>query len=456
MRTFLIHRPLVVSALGLLLGVAAMRSLFASVLLLALLVFMQNLRSAVVCAVAFVLGFVLSPPSPQVLASRQWVDLDATVATVPLLYPTETVAEISIGQTRLMVSAPLGAHLVLGERIHVRGVAKPLSEGSQYLSNRGIVGRIAPTSISVIGEAPWICRTGEAWRESFSAFCEQWLPPQAAAETEAVCFNVSAALDPSSRQSLTRSGTVHVVSASGLHVGLIALLLFWSLALLPIPRWAQVVILSGVLAVYCVASGLHPPVLRASITAIVLAAAYLFRREPDMISALALAAVIQILWDPRAAFDPGFQISFVVVAAFALFSLRSGEAKRTSRERLLQSVSNGLKGTALATAASAPLAAYSFGTVSFTSIFANLALILVLPVMVVAAMLAHLLSYWIAPLGVGLMVGLVGPLAGWLGLVTDKLGGEWAATSVPAFSGYWLLLAYGLVLLLWRPRVRPA
>lgn len=115
-----------------------------------------------------------------------------------------------------------------------------------------------------------------------------------------------------------------------------------------------------------------------------------------------------------------------------------------------------LKGTVLATLVSAPLAAYSFGAVSFTSLFASLSIVVVLPVLVVGAMVAHLVSFICAPLGVGLMDGLVGPLAGWLGFATDNLGGEWAALSVPAFSGYWLLLVYGVLLFTWRPRLRPA
>ncbi len=354
------------------------------------------------------------------------------------------------------MSAPADSDLVLGERIRVRGVAKPLSEGSMPLASRGIVGRITPVSIQVLHEAPWICRAGEAWRDSFASFCQKWLAPQAAAETEAVCFNISSALDPASRQALTRSGTIHIVSASGLHVGLIALVLFGVLSLFPIPRAAQLALLASVLVLYAVASGLHPPVVRASIMAIVLAGAYLVRREPDMLSALALAAIVQLLWTPRALFEPGFQISFVVVTAFALFAFRSSRKKRSAREQIRERAKNVLKGTALATLASAPLAAYSFGAVSFTSIFANLGIAIVLPFLVVTAMAAHLISFIIAPLGVGLMVGFVGPLAGWLDFTASRMGSEWAAISVPAFSGYWLLLTYGLLFFIWRPRLRPA
>ena len=445
-----------VAAVGLILGVAAVQNWLACALLACIVVALMHLRSGLICAAAFALGCLISPAPSQSLAEQQWVDLDATVASVPLTYPTESVSEISSGSDRLMMSAPADSRLVLGERIRVRGLARPLGEGSLPLANRGIVGRITPVSIQVLAKAPWICQIGEAWRDSFAAFCQKWLPPQAAAETEAVCFNISSALDPGSRQALTRSGTVHIVSASGLHVGLIALVLFGLLSLFPIPRIGQLTILASVLALYAVASGLHPPVVRASIMAIILASAFLVWREPDMFSALALAAIVQLLWTPRALFDPGFQISFVVVGAFALFAFHSSRSKRSDREQIAERGKNIVKGTALATLASAPLAAYSFGTVSFTSIFANLGIVFVLPFLVVTAMAAHLLSFILAPLAVGLMVGLVGPLAGWLGFATDHLGGEWAAISVPAFSGYWLLLIYGLLLFLWRPRLRPA
>jgi competence protein ComEC len=271
-----------------------------------------------------------------------------------------------------------------------------------------------------------------------------------------VCFNVDSALDPASRDALSRSGTVHVVSASGLHVGLLAAALLAILGRLPIPRWSQLSVLAFVLVLFAVASGLNPPVIRTCVMALILSTAYLLKREPDMLSALGIAAVVQMLWDPRAIFDPGFQLSFTLIGAFALFASRAGTVRESFRAQLVNKGREGLRQGVVATAGAAPLVAYTFGLVSFTSVVSNLLLALALPVMVVGAMLAHLVSFVVPALGVGLMVGLVGPLAGWLYFVAEHMGGEWAALSVPAFSGYWVLLAYAVMIAAWRPRLRPA
>jgi len=189
---------------------------------------------------------------------------------------------------------------------------------------------------------------------------------------------------------------------------------------------------------------------------ITLSAAFLARREPDILSAVALAVIVQLLWDPTAIYDAGFQLTFVVLAAVGLFGTvpkHSGKAlPKQTRDRMLFH----LKRSALVIFIAAPIAAYDFGTVSITSLFANALSIVAIPFLVGAAMVAHLISFLSAAISTGIMVALVGPLSGWLLFITDRLGGGWSALSVPAFSGYWLLLVYGLMLLIWRMRLRPA
>lgn len=456
LRDEIIYRPALAFAIGLILGIAAIENLVAALLLATFLLLVRHGKTVAIAAAGFALGAVLAPRQPAPLLQPTWIDGTAAVVSVPRLYPSQSTCQVQAGNLRLSMAVPRDQGLSLQDRIHLRGLAKPLPEGADRLLRRGIVGSIRPVSIVVDQPGPWIFRAGVTWRDSFARFCERWLPPQAAAAAEAVCFNVDTALDDETKDSLSRSGTVHIVSASGLHVAVLAVALMWLLSRVPIPRNWQLVGLAAFLAMYAVASGLHAPVIRAALMALVLCSAYLFRREPDLLSALAFAAVANLIWDPSAMQDPGFQLSFTVVGAFSLFRIHRRPSPPHSFQRLQDAAWSGLRQTGLASAAAAPLVAYSFGTLSLTSIAANLLLAFSIPVLVVGAMGAHLLNFVLPSVATGIMVAVVGPMCGWLFFVTDSLGKPWAALTVPEFSGYWVLLAYGLMLSVWSVRLRPA
>ncbi len=456
MRQMLSHRPLVLVAAGLVLGILAIQNWAAALLLLLLLLLLRELRACLICVLAFLVGAIITPATTHVIFPKQWIDSDARVLSVPKLYPTEKVALVQVGDNKLMLSCPNDVPLQLGQVIHIHAEAKPLDDTSNRLADRGIFGRIRANRILIVKNAPWIDRIGQAWRDSFVAFADETLPSKAAAAVEAVCFDVQSRLDANDREAFVRAGTVHAISASGLHVGVLVLLLFGIMSFFPIPRWVQLSVVALSLLLYCIASGLHPPVLRASIVSITLAAAFWFRREPDFLSAIGLAAVVQLLWDPTTVYDAGFQLTFVVLAAVALFSSTKSSPGKALSSQAKERFRYHLSRAALVAVVAAPLAAYDFGTVSLTSLGSNILAVIVLPVLVSSAIIAHLISFLSAAIATGIIVAVVEPLSGWLLFVTDRLGADWAAINVPAFSGYWVLLIYGLMLVVWRLRLRPS
>lgn len=451
------QRPLVLVAAGLAIGVAAHYNALVVLLLLAGFATFRDLRIGGILVTSFAVGAIVGGPQAKPLLERTWVDSEAVVVSVPRNYPASTTCEIAIDSNRLLMTAPLGERFVLGDRLRVRGVARPFREGTEGKRLlRHVVGRIRPLSIDRLGSGPWIYGLGAAWRESFVAFCERTLSPRVAAAIEAVCFNVDTALDPEDLDAMRRSGTIHVVSASGLHVAILAGALALVLSATPVPRPAQIAILLLVLGVYAAATGMRPPILRAGMMALALAPAYLVRREPDALSAIAFAASVQMVFDPTSIHDIGFQLSFLVVAALVLFSPEMRNLSASPWRRAFDWTGHKLQQGLVATLAAAPLVAYHFGLVSLTSLPANLLLALSIPVMVLGGLAAHTLSLVVPAVGVGIMVALVDPMAKWLYVVLEWFGGEWAAASIPTFSGYWVALAYALALAVWRPRLRPA
>lgn len=123
---------------------------------------------------------------------------------------------------------------------------------------------------------------------------------------------------------LLASGTNHLVAISGLHVGLVAgLLFFLVLALwrrcpgcclrLAAPKAAAVAALLAGFA-YAALAGFSIPTQRAMLMLLVVLGARLWQRPLAPLRALALALWLVLLWQPLAVLAAGFWLSFAAVA----------------------------------------------------------------------------------------------------------------------------------------------
>jgi competence protein ComEC len=132
---------------------------------------------------------------------------------------------------------------------------------------------------------------------------------------EGIVLGDSAALSPGLKQDFQASGLYHILAVSGQNVVLVAagaLMLAW---LLGISRWiGELGALAGI-GGYVLAVGPQPSVIRAGIAGGLASLAWLTGRLRDAWQALLIAAVALLAWNPYELYDPGFQLSFVAVAA---------------------------------------------------------------------------------------------------------------------------------------------
>jgi len=222
------------------------------------------------------------------------------------------------------------------------------------------------------------------------------------------------------------------------------------LRLVPIPRTWQIALMSLLLVVYALASGLNPAIVRAAFMAFVLLTAYLFRRDPDPLSALAVAGVGYLVWHPASVFAPGFQLSYVVVASVILYYHRDVFERGWNFARLAKEYA---RLSLVVTAAAVPLAAYYFGTISFVSVVSNLLISWALPLTLFAAYFSYFVHLGLPALGDGIASVSLSTPVGWMQTVIHWTGGQWATIDVPPFSGFWLLAWFGAWALIYRSRV---
>jgi len=169
------------------------------------------------------------------------------------------------------------------------------------------------------------------------------LTPQDAALLDAMLFGDRSQLTPSLRVGFERTGTFHLFVVSGVHVALLATGLYWLMRRL---KFRMAIALPATLALtfgYTLLTGFGVPAQRALwMTACVLLARGL-RRQASSLNALGFAAVVVLALSPRALFEAGFQMTFLVLLAVAglaapldqrLFSRFSRSLQRLEEMRL--------------------------------------------------------------------------------------------------------------------------
>lgn len=125
-----------------------------------------------------------------------------------------------------------------------------------------------------------------------------------------------------------RTGTLHILALSGMHVGILVFLLVIVFKSAGVPRTHWVLFLVPLLVAYTVATGAAASTVRASVMAVVFFLAAFVRRQPDPPSSLALAALLILLVRPLQLFDFGFILSFVVVGGLLLLAQPVGMMMR--------------------------------------------------------------------------------------------------------------------------------
>lgn len=132
----------------------------------------------------------------------------------------------------------------------------------------------------------------------------------------ALLLGVTDELDNSIKAAYTNSGTIHVLSVSGLHVGLIygVLMLFLGkFNRTPRQRFYTALIAIALLWLYAFITGLSPSVLRSVVMFTMVTLALAIGRRSNIYNTLAIAAFVLLLHNPYFVLDVGFQLSFLAV-----------------------------------------------------------------------------------------------------------------------------------------------
>lgn len=242
------------------------------------------------------------------------------------------------GSCRLRVEGEL-AGIHRGDRLMIFGkFGRPLAalnpgqfDWAKFQRNGGqFVELFSPTPpcVSVIQQR----NSAGGWMDGLVSWCEHQIGTYFGAEQQdlelALLIGNRTQLDDRVFEAFLRTGTVHLLVVSGLHVGFLAGLV-WLLVRAGILTRHWGIFVSAILVlVYMLIVGGQSPVMRATVLVLLGLWMLAVGRRPSAANLLAAAALVVVAWNPNEIFRGGTQLSFLCVAVLSWYAKTTFEKRR--------------------------------------------------------------------------------------------------------------------------------
>ncbi len=419
--------------------------------------------------------------------SGQLIALERQDDGVRYLIAPDTIDRLTPGQIparirlRLSGKGRADANLVAGDRVQLRAVLMPppgpvTPGGFDYgrmlwFERIGAVGFIIspPRLVAALRPDNFVQRMElrlTALRDRLTARVIAGIPGDAGVLAAALMTGDRAAISDPVNDAMKNSGLAHLISISGLHMGMVAGILFFSLravlALIepvalryPIKKWSAAFAMTG-LFLYLLISGSSIPTQRSFfMTGLVLMAVMLDRTAISM-RTIMLAASVILLMAPESLLSASFQMSFAaVIALVALYENFSAQLSYSTGEdgwfrRSAKYVLAMLASSLVAGLATAPFAAFHFNRFTVYGLLANVLAVpltgaVIMPCAIAAFLLMPFGLEWLALWPMGWGVQWVIEIAYW---VAGLPGAVMAVGQAPD-AVLLLIVGGGLWLCLW-------
>ena len=317
----------------------------------------------------------------------------------------------------------------------------------------------------------------DTWRQQINQKITRLLPEDEAAVAAALITGERGLISERLTNAYRDSGLAHFLSISGLHMSMIAGLMFFlaRLLLACIPALSlrfdskkiSAVLAIIVSAVYLGLSGMEIPAVRAFIMTLIVLLGVLFNRRAISMYTIAVAATIILAVCPQALISASFQMSFAAVVCLIAFYERcagwlnhfidksAGSLPVRILKILLLYFVGVLVTDFIASMATLPFAVYHFNRVVLYTSLANL---LSAPVIGFVIMPFVLLALLLMPLGLadlplrvaGFGIGCVNDITTW---ISSMDGAAYLILSEPLW-GLLLIVFGGLWLCIWQSKIR--
>lgn len=245
---------------------------------------------------------------------------------------------------------------------------------------------------------------------------------------------------------MRRTGTIHLLSVSGLHVGFIVMGLNLILGWLRCPKKWLIVPLGIGVWFYILMTGMDPPVLRAGLMMLLFSAGELLGTSDSNLNRLSLAALILTFINPYNLFDLGFQLSFLatlgVVWIYPLLKEYFPVPGSVAKYPFVKPIWEGVLVSCGAQSLVIPLIITYFQMISWSGTLVNLILLIPAEIIVIGGFSGEVLGALIPFAGQIVLTGVDWTIH-LTRFILDFFGNQsWSATTVPSWPWPWFFAYY--------------
>lgn len=318
--------------------------------------------------------------------------ITAKVLSEPILYSDSQYLKLSGFKTYL----PLYPRVYYGDRIIVEGI----TEDGKLKS---------PKLIKIDDNTGFLYK----YRQKLINFYESSLPKDHSALVAGVVIGSKSGIGEDLWNALKKSGTAHVVVASGMNVSLVANFLIGFLILFLPRRRAIPIALVGIWT-YALISGFDAPIVRASVMGSLTFLAVETGRISQSLRTLFITAVILLFIKPIWITDLGFWLSTIATTSIIIFSPKVNKIFSF----LPKIIKEDWVTTLSAQIGVVPILYYYFGQFNVLSPFINVVVLWTIVPITIIGMIAGITGTIFEPLG-KLLLYLCYPLTSWFLFVVN-------------------------------------
>lgn len=245
-------------------------------------------------------------------------------------HPCKGWALTYIAKDSLNPPPPLGSWVVFSQRVDpVAGPANPgVFNYKNYLANQNIYHQVylkssqyRPLSNKQAFDIKHLAI--KLRRYLVNILAQNGLQNDEFAVAAALVLGDTGKLDPELMQTYATTGVMHILSVSGMHVGVIYIVINFLVQLMFRNRrntWYKAIPILAVIWFYALLTGLSAAVLRAAVMFTFITLGNLSTRHVHIINSIAASLFFILLWNPLLLFNTGFQLSYMAVTGIVLIN----------------------------------------------------------------------------------------------------------------------------------------
>lgn len=190
-----------------------------------------------------------------------------------------------------------------------------------YLSQKGITATMFSREMKYLGKGNvnLLVESALNFRERIQNLYRRVLPTRLASLLSGIVLGLKGDIPGDALEAFGDGGVLHVLTASGLNIGIVYAAVEWILKFLKLSRRTGFIVGSVAVLFYSLMAGMAPPVLRAAIMLEVVMLGRLIGRKSDPLNSLGFAGFLLLLINSFNLFSASFQLSFAATAGIVLF-----------------------------------------------------------------------------------------------------------------------------------------